>query len=125
MEVILTNAEETTWQCQISLRIIYDKNGKREPEPAVVPMGSLLSDPNEVEARLRSAQNTILKLPFAKGDVDKLVEEEISGEAKVVGFSKNVVRLDVSGPGLVDVTFIDLPGIITNSNQAATHGLCD
>jgi hypothetical protein len=60
----------------------------------------------------------VLYLPLMEVyDPEVFLQDEYPTWSGDVGFSRNVVRLEVSGSNLVDVTFIDLPGIIANANQ--------
>jgi hypothetical protein len=119
MEVVLTSqdGEEDFWLCQISLRIMYSRTGARLSEPIIVPFGDALDNPEEVEKRLRGAQDAVLHLPFGNYAPEHFLQENYEKSEAAMGFSRNVVRLDVMGSNLVDVTFIDLPGIISNANQ--------
>ena len=104
--------------CQISLRIIYDSGGESLTDPQTFPFGETMRDPAEVENRLRRAQYAVLNFYANDQDPEKFLEEAVDfGALAPLGFSRNVVHLKVSGPDLVDVTFIDLPGIIANANQ--------
>ena len=47
----------------------------------------------------------------ASEDVDNPPQEQM------VKFSPNTIRLDISGPGYINLSFIDLPGIIANPEQ--------
>jgi hypothetical protein len=117
MEVVLSHADGP-WRCEISLRIMYDIAGKSLREPKSVGFGGALSDPKDVEVALRRAQTAVLRLPSVTDrDIGELLQDESISSGTCSGFSRNVIRLDVSGTELVDVTFIDLPGIITNSNK--------
>ncbi|KAI0696226.1 P-loop containing nucleoside triphosphate hydrolase protein [Cerioporus squamosus] len=51
--------------------------------------------------------------------VKEMNEEELSGLASLTShaFSKNVICIDLAGPDLVDLSFIDLPGIIQNAEN--------
>jgi hypothetical protein len=120
MEVVLSSADsqDARWSCQISLRFMYDAGGKRLDDPQVIKFGERLYDPTDVERRLKMAQDAILQLPHEGApDLATYLQEDHIVSPKTVGFSRNVVRLDVAGPDLVDVTFIDLPGIIQNSDK--------
>ena len=120
MEVVLSHSEGDThrWSCQISLRMMFDGTEEALTTPVVFPFGDMLYDPGQVEVRLRRAQEAVLRWPADGWNPEIFLEDDwVSGE--LFGFSRNVVRLDVSGPDLVDVTFIDLPGIITNANQVS------
>jgi len=96
---------------------MYDSVGESLAEPQVLKFGESMTDASEVENRLRQAQKAVLN--FHDDDQMDLRRflEDLDVVTEVSGFSRNVVRLEVSGAELVDVTFIDLPGIITNANQ--------
>ena len=77
-----------------------------------------MNDSKLVEDRLRRAQAAILELSLHSHDhsAARFLADNYQAHAKSpMDFSRNVVRLDVSGPDLVDVTFIDLPGLISNA----------
>ena len=120
MEVVLSHSEGEgeNWKCQISLRIMFDEKGSPIPEPQIIPFGDILDDPTKVETRLRAAQDAVLRYPFGAdhSDIEQYIRQDYE-PSKLPMFSRNVVRLEVSGSDLVDVTFIDLPGIISNSNK--------
>ena len=85
-------------------------NGIRE-----TPFGGCITNKDEVEDRLRRAQLTILYpdieesewLRCPPGDLDKLSTRS----NKALGFSRNVVCVDLDCDGLTDLAFIDLPGM--------------
>jgi len=126
MEVVLSHVPNGPWTCQISLRIMYDNSGQNLPDPRVIKFGDAMTDPCQVENRLRQAQNAVLNLDDdAEVDVAQFLEDWVDlTKLSELGFSRNVVRLEVSGAELVDVTFIDLPGIIANANQVHLTVLC-
>lgn len=124
MEVALNTTEDAAWSCQISLRFMFDAAGKSLKEPQIVAFGERFCDPLDVERALKRAQDAILQVPYSPTwDVTHYLQDDYVLSPKPAGFSRNVVRLDVSGPDLVDVTFIDLPGIIQNSDKV--HLWCD
>lgn len=125
MEVVLSHGDSDAWSCQISLRIMYDVKGILLSESHIVPFGEPLHDSEGVERRLLLAQAAVLQLPFMdEFSVNEFLQDDYEAPAKPpVDFSRNVVRLEVCSPDLVDVTFIDLPGIISNANQVHIFGL--
>ncbi|KAH0537502.1 hypothetical protein FGG08_005720 [Glutinoglossum americanum] len=76
-----------------------------------------ITDKNEVEAVLVRAQKAILNpsqdwkrfLPTSNFHSDEDDREKEDFEVK---FSPNIVRMNISGPGLPNLSFVDLPGII-------------
>jgi hypothetical protein len=118
MEVVLSKVDGVAWTCEISLRFTHDANGvKLQGEPKTIPFGDAITDLRMVENRLKRAQAALLQIPLAPDDdVTRFLDENYIPPVKPkVDFSRNVVRLNVSGEDLVNVTFIDLPGIISNA----------
>ncbi|GAA6003650.1 dynamin family protein [Rhodotorula paludigena] len=128
-EVRLRSAA-TPWSCRVSLRFERDPAGRPLDPIREVPFGKALDDPNAVEATLRRAQLAILNPRIRDPSFFlALPEDEVrrakagrgfggdsSGEAQL-SFSTNVICLDISGPQVTDLAFVDLPGIIANSDE--------
>ncbi len=74
--------------------------------------GKTITDKREVEIALRRAQAAILnpEVTSSKFATNSLEELEWRQLPDRLLFSKNAVCLDLSGPGLTDIAFIDLPG---------------
>ncbi|KAG9045356.1 hypothetical protein FS837_006454 [Tulasnella sp. UAMH 9824] len=131
MECRLTQAPGEPWKCQVSLRIEYsDETGKRLPETREKKFGPLITDPTLLEDTLRRAQLAILNPSVDHGkfvdfDVSRIGTDPPLGSPKQLQFSKNVVCLDLSGPEVTDLSFIDLPGIISNVAHGEDRGNID
>ncbi|KAJ7189190.1 P-loop containing nucleoside triphosphate hydrolase protein [Mycena filopes] len=103
------------WACRISIRREFDHNGKRLGKVFEVPFCAPIQDKDAVELMLRRAQlaaldPTIASTEILDMDLERL--KDLSGKAM---FSKNVVCIDLEGPELTDLQFVDLPGIIQNA----------
>lgn len=83
-----------------------------------VLFGALIDNPADVELNLRRAQAAILNPHLTAESFLRNTREELSAasEHDKLRFSRNVVCLDISGPGLTDLSFIDLPGTPYMSN---------
>jgi len=97
-----------------------DENGGRLNNPVEVPFGPSISDEDALEGILKRAQLAILNPSI---DSTRFVELDLSrvrpntppfGEKPQLSFSSNVVCVDISSPRVADLSFIDLPGIISN-----------
>lgn len=115
MECRMTYDERGPWQCQVWLRIETDRDGNKM-QAREEKFGPLLTNKADLEEMLRRAQLAILNpsLPsdtFVEFDTSSLKPgERPSGSHKQLQFSNNVVCLDLSGPDVIDLSFIDLPG---------------
>ena len=115
MECRLSNSQDG-WSCRISIRWEFDEDGERLDEVSEVPFGKLITDKDDVEPMLRRAQAAILNpsIPlshFLEADMKTIR----AGGVKVLGskplaFSRNVICVDLAGPDLGDLSFVDLPG---------------
>jgi vacuolar protein sorting-associated protein 1 len=113
MEVILSRGDPENWHCKVSLRIEYSEVG--EQSLRTIPFGETKVK-EEVADLLRRAQLAILnpRKPFT--DFIGLTQDEIKEGHREINFSRNTVVLAIAGAG-VDVTFMDLPGIIQSTEK--------
>ena len=117
MECRLKN-NDRPWQCQILLRREVNENGERIHNEAAIEtlFGPVHHDKAELEEMIRRAQLAILNPGvgqefFEVFDTSSLARgEKPDISPKQLQFSSNVVCLDLQGPDLPDLSFIDLPG---------------
>lgn len=116
MECRLTYSPEP-WHCQVYLRIEKDEYGvESQSKMKEHKSGAVLFDKSKLEPMLRRAQLAILNpsVPFSKFVDFELTllspGEAPAGSSRQLQFSANVVCLDLSGPAVPDLSFIDLPG---------------
>lgn len=109
------------WSCQVRLRRKRDteldarssgldsKTNAREEN-----FGSLITDKSELEQMIRRAQLAILNpnspISHFVELTEKQVEERVSKNDSQCQFSEDVVCLDIAGPDVTNLSFIDLPG---------------
>lgn len=113
MEFILSRAEASSWSCEISLR--FDHSDLSGAANTVGTHFFAKTDLKEnVPILLRRAQLAILNpgQPFEK--FLNLDADQCAKHGRTVNFSQNTVVMEIKGAD-VDVTFIDLPGIISNT----------
>ena len=96
------------WQCIITLRFITDVNGQPLRQIRNEPFGGVIHEKRHVEERIRRAQRALLNpstglRDFLEGHDEDPLDRELS-------FSKNCVCLEISGPDVADLSFVDLPG---------------
>ncbi|KAJ7775530.1 P-loop containing nucleoside triphosphate hydrolase protein [Mycena metata] len=101
---------ETPWKCIVELRFITDKNGQTLGQPRTEPFGDPILDKAEVEDRIRRAQRAILNpsKPY------RSFLEDHDEDVTEVSFSTNYISLQISGPEIADLSFVDLPGLIAS-----------
>ena len=80
-----------------------------EIKPRHITFGGPFFDPEEVTERVRRAQIAILN-PSASNPLDYLNVDTNALPDNERQFSLDYISLQISGPGLVDLSFIDLPG---------------
>jgi GTPase SAR1 family protein len=110
MEFILRSGTDTPWRCKVSLRYNEEVEGKRNDfEFSVIEENQR----DEVEMILRQAQLALLSpTENVKSFLTKTRKECEEAAAKLVQpFTKNSILVEIYGAD-VDVTFIDLPGLI-------------
>jgi hypothetical protein len=114
MECRLSGSQHP-WQCQISLRLEFDTSGERKDEIREFLFGPVIFNSDDVELAIRRAQAAILNPTIDFKRFLELPEDDVRSGKKVDGreplsFSKNIVCLDISGPDVTDLAFVDLPG---------------
>ena len=130
MECRLTYSSRP-WQCQVLLRRETDEFGNKFPAKEI-PFGRLLRDKTQLEEMLRRAQLAILNpsLPssfFEDFDTKSLkAGDKPPGSIKQLAFSNDVVCIDLQGPDVTDLSFIDLPGTICDLEMRnwSLFGMC-
>ena len=132
LEINLVENSETNskWTCKITLITRYHHESELlERAMRTRPLGpwiaqdradkfvfATLTSKAQVEDALYRAQLAILNIGNAHGDYKlglTLPQDNLK-----VKFSPNVIQLDISGPGLPNLSFYDLPGVVNVSEVA-------
>ncbi|KIP02346.1 hypothetical protein PHLGIDRAFT_79251, partial [Phlebiopsis gigantea 11061_1 CR5-6] len=116
VEYRLTSSDQP-WQCQISLRHKSPENNQHVCGEEEL-FGTLISDKSNLEEMIYRAQLAVLNpdLPtksFETSDIKSLRTGEKpsqAGSPTELGFSDDVISLDISGPELPNLCIVDLPG---------------
>ncbi|KAG6887566.1 hypothetical protein C0992_011789 [Termitomyces sp. T32_za158] len=108
---------EGTWSCTISLRVSYASDGTSIATANTTQFGPDITEKRDVEIWIRRAQAAILNPLISPRDFFDKTERELKRRSNELQFSKNVVCVHISDPDLTDLSFIDLPGLIQNSND--------
>ena len=102
------SSSEGRWYAQVSIRLVVDKHGDPLQRPMLQPFGDRITSKTDVEERIKRAQLAILNPSTAAEDF--LTVDLPFSETNESRFSKNSIILDISGPGVDDLAFVDLPG---------------
>jgi GTPase SAR1 family protein len=129
MEINLSDSDEP-WKCSISLtnsHIFSTKQGFRKVTKAK-PLGpwNPLSEPqdepfmtifskDQVQDAIKRAQLAILNPTTNPAEYLPGSSINIENATTVVKFSPNVVRLDITAPNFPNLSFYDLPGVISQT----------
>ncbi|THH08883.1 hypothetical protein EW145_g2400 [Phellinidium pouzarii] len=127
MECRLSYSEEP-FKAQVLLRFEKDELGVPFDKVNERKFGRLLHDKTELEDMLRKAQLAILNLSVS---AERFLDLDLSildpgeppfGSKAQLQFFANVVCIDISSPESTDLSFIDLPGIISNVAEGEDLG---
>lgn len=94
----------------VKLHFSTDASGIPIPVKIIL-FGDPITSKSSVEDRIRRAQRAILN---PSRDYTKYLYQDDQPEENQVSFSKNYVSLEISGPKLIDLSFVDLPGLIAS-----------
>ncbi|KAG8775025.1 hypothetical protein FRC15_000851 [Serendipita sp. 397] len=100
------------WCCKIGIMREVDENGDPLPDPETIPFGPEIYSPDKVCERIQRAQLAIL---HSEMDPQEFVDGAIFGTMRN-GFSFNSIVVDIEGPDVIDLSFVDLPGLIVDDD---------
>lgn len=99
------------WKCDVYLRFKYDAKGHPlSGGPQQIPFGSTIYNREEVKDRVARAQLAILNPHLDDANFPQTFLTAEPPATSAISFSKNTIVLKVSGPEVVDLSFVDLPG---------------
>lgn len=102
------------WSCSIKLRIDHDISGAKLNDVRIIPFGDKVVSRKKLDKLLRKAQEEILK-PEVITDNKSSALSTANGNTNLE-FSKNTICIEVAGPGMTSLSFVDLPGVIQNTD---------
>lgn len=120
MEIRLRSSKQP-WTCRIALRFETDPEGRPIETVRELAFGEPMQDPAQVEGLLQRAQLAILNQRIAMKDLayfikmpNKVVRAAKQGSLPEElnmqqSFSTNLICVEVSGPEITDLAFLDLP----------------
>ncbi|KAF8805202.1 hypothetical protein BYT27DRAFT_7258310 [Phlegmacium glaucopus] len=102
---------QSPWKCVVSLRFTSSSHGRVRNET----FGPVIYDKGQVEERIRRAQRAILN-PSKPSQQFLTDSEDVQQSEKT--FSEDCVSLQISGPDVADLSFCDLPGLISTVSSS-------
>ncbi|KAJ7934585.1 P-loop containing nucleoside triphosphate hydrolase protein [Mycena leptocephala] len=114
------SSSSNSWSCRISIRLEFDASGRPRQEVLERRFGDMITNKDEVEIGLRRAQFAVLNPSVSFEEILAMSAEDVKNgipDLTPLPFSRNVVCVDLEGPQLTDLMFLDLPGIIANAEQ--------
>jgi hypothetical protein len=104
---------DAPWQCVVSLRFTTDSAGQPLGQARNEQFGDIIYDKAKVEERIRRAQRAILSPHKSRESfLDDLITADTVDPLQLK-FSMNCVTLQISGPDVADLSFCDLPGMLS------------
>lgn len=94
------------WRCSVKLRFEHDSGVDDIGQTRTIPFGDEITNPHDVEARIRQAQLAILNPSQSPEDYLYANQE---GPSELT-FSRDFITVEVFGPNVFDLSFYDLPG---------------
>lgn len=88
------------------MHFAHDHDGIDSRSTKAIPFGDEITDPSEVELRIRRAQLAILNPSRMPED---FLCDTHEGPSELT-FSRDLITVEISGPNVVDLSFYDLPG---------------
>ncbi|SPO39909.1 uncharacterized protein PSFLO_05390 [Pseudozyma flocculosa] len=108
-----TQLMDEPWQCLVKLRLEKDVDGALLKDIKETPFGQPINDRALVEERLRRAQLAVLN-PSSDSTTFLSAHCDLSAKPQL-NFSTNLVCVEITGPGVPSLSFVDLPGFISNA----------
>ncbi|KAH0580123.1 hypothetical protein H2248_002929 [Termitomyces sp. 'cryptogamus'] len=118
MECRLAYTATEKWSCSIYIRREYDASGNVLDKVTETTFGAVITKKEDVELALRRAQVTVLNphldpLTILNASVEELTQSPFVSK-RTSPFSRDTICIELEGPELTDLSFVDLPGLIQN-----------
>ncbi|KAJ7829557.1 P-loop containing nucleoside triphosphate hydrolase protein [Mycena leptocephala] len=111
------SCSDAPWNCTVELRFISDKKGQPLGQARNEPFGDPIFDKSAVENRIRRAQRAILNP--SKPVLSFL--DDVEDDSTEISFSTNYISLQINGPEVADLSFVDLPGLIASVSRGGNE----
>ncbi|RDL37144.1 uncharacterized protein BP5553_04577 [Venustampulla echinocandica] len=139
----IKTSDAATWSCEVSLHESYNYDPVKRPrakfphwaereEGMLVRSFKAIQEKSELEEVLRWAQIALRNpnadyasfIPGTTGHSRHSYERTSNPDfTEQVGFSPNVIAVEICGPGLPELSFYDLPGLFNNAEEKSQEYL--
>ncbi|KAI8817235.1 P-loop containing nucleoside triphosphate hydrolase protein [Fimicolochytrium jonesii] len=123
IEVRMEEKPGTAWSCQVVLRWESDENEKQLLNTKEEPFDTPMTKEADVGLRIAQAQRAILNPGTDSAYFLKMNEKDLKKYVDKRQFTSNIIVVAVTGPDVLSLTLIDLPGIIQTPPQDAKEDL--
>ncbi|KAJ7866123.1 P-loop containing nucleoside triphosphate hydrolase protein [Mycena leptocephala] len=96
---------DAPWSCTVELRFITDKKGQPLGQARNEPFGDTITGKSLVEDRIRRAQPS----------------RRFLDDSTEVSFSTNYISIQIGGPEVADLSFMDFPGLIASVGRGGNE----
>ncbi|KAI0319288.1 P-loop containing nucleoside triphosphate hydrolase protein [Amylostereum chailletii] len=108
---------ENPWKCSVSIRSVTDGKQTRHQH-----FGDLITDEAKVKERIERAQAAVLNPTKYNEIPDLFLNSALQNlQARELSFSEDLVCLEISGPKVPNLTFVDLPGLIQDVGSSGNE----
>ncbi|KAJ7918424.1 P-loop containing nucleoside triphosphate hydrolase protein [Mycena leptocephala] len=121
------SSSTSPWSCRISIRLEFDDFGQPRSDVNEHPFVDMITNKDEVEVALRRAQLAVLNPSVSFGEILQMSPQDLKNGIpgkKPLPFSRNVVCVDLEGPDLTDLMFLDLPDLVEGMVMSHIQGNC-
>ncbi|KIK58161.1 hypothetical protein GYMLUDRAFT_74954 [Collybiopsis luxurians FD-317 M1] len=119
------SSSHNSWSCRISIRTEFNSTGKRLAAVSERRFGECITDKSQVKLFLRRAQFAVLNPDTSWNKILSASAEDLrtwsAQSTSSPSFSRNVICVDVEGPDLTELSFVDLPGLIHNAEPESVQ----
>ena len=131
LEINMTETNlDDEWRCKVFLTLTYDHDKKYTKASQNItqqrPLGPWIKklsierefgETNNKDEVLDLVQRAQLAVLNPHQNPSSFMAKDIPAQSSPEKFSPNTVRLDIQGPGYCNLSFVDLPGIIKNTEN--------
>ncbi|KAL1676056.1 P-loop containing nucleoside triphosphate hydrolase protein, partial [Schizophyllum commune] len=106
------------WSCKITIRRVTEQAEEYTGQPSSVDFGPGITRKEDVDIWLRRAQAAVLSPHRSPEYFHKLSSDQLKEpDPARLAFTRNTVVVNLEDSDLTNMSFVDLPGLISNAEQ--------